>query len=220
MTQVLENLLETNPEDASENYYHGTSENNFREIMAEGGLRSNNRNNCQVDPGTQVVKEDIIRMTQGQPNLRENEESIVENLPNPSHYKIDVVDYLDNNLEEFKEQASNASNGYIEAFEELKDMREEFEDPILEFKGPGSGVHLNEVNSLAGTPETAEFYGDLTLEIQLPEDSTYYINGFRVPGIIPLDFVSTVYGPEETVETLEEDFNDQYGISYSEDTNI
>jgi hypothetical protein len=99
-------------------------------------------------------------------------------------------------------------------------MREEFEDSVMEFRGPADGVHWHEVTSLAKSSEAVEIYGDLTLEIRLPENSTYPINGHRVPGIIPIGFVNTVYGHKETVKALKEDFGDEYGIEYSKLSSI
>jgi len=129
---------------------------------------------------------------------------------------LDVIDYVASNRERFDENASAASLEFIEQFEDLQDMGEEFEDPVLEFRGPASGVHLDEVNSLATDPGIVEPYGELTLEFELPENSTYSMNGQRAPGVIPMEFVNTVYGPQETIEVLEQDFGNEYGIEYSE----
>jgi len=56
MVESLTNLLEASPDDGTETYYHGTLEENFRNMMSEGGLRSNNRKTCEIEPSPQVVK--------------------------------------------------------------------------------------------------------------------------------------------------------------------
>lgn len=208
MKRPLTNLLETGGSEPVGMYFHGTSEENYRSIIEEGGLRPVGRNDCDIEPGLDAVKEDILRIERGYPT---------------DEKELNIHEYLSSNYERFIDNASEESVEFMEGMEgmsRIQETMEQFGDSIftMEFISSTDGAHRDDCVSVARDFQTARNRKavDVVLELELPTNSVFESNSGRVPGIIPSEYISTVYGSEPSISRLRDQYGSEHSIDYRE----